>query len=81
MRFSAFAVHGPVTALLRFMRGLAEIPGERLEPGDIVTIGAVACALPIRLGEVWSSAIVGTRLPGLTLACVGGHSRGCHFVF
>ena len=61
---------GPVSALLHFIRGLAEISGEWLKPGDIVTTGTVTRAFPIRPGEVWSSEIIGVKLPGLTLACV-----------
>jgi 2-keto-4-pentenoate hydratase len=60
----------PVSALLHFVRGLAESSQERLAPGDIVTTGTVTRAHPIKPGEVWSSQIVGLALPGLTLECV-----------
>ncbi len=66
----ANVLDGPLSALLHFVRGLAEVSGERLNPGDIVTTGTVTRAFPVGPGETWSSAVLGLPLPGLTLACV-----------
>lgn len=66
----ANVLDGPLSALLYFLRGLAEVSGERLRPGDIVTTGTVTRAFPISAGERWSTQIEGLPLPGLALACV-----------
>jgi 2-oxo-3-hexenedioate decarboxylase len=58
---------GPVHALLHFVRGLAEISGERLSPGAIVTTGTVTRAFPVHPGETWSTELIGLPLPGCSL--------------
>lgn len=66
----ANVLDSPVSALLHFVRGLDQVTGERLAPGDIVTTGTVTRAFPVHSGERWSSDVVGLPLPGLTLAFV-----------
>ncbi len=58
---------GPLEALRHFVRGLAEMTGEQVAPGDIVTTGTITRAFPVASGQRWSSAVSGLPLPGLTV--------------
>jgi 2-oxo-3-hexenedioate decarboxylase len=57
----------PLAALAHFVRGLAEMSGERLKAGDVVTTGTVTRAFPMKPGETWSSEVIGLPLDGLAL--------------
>ena len=63
----ANVLDSPVAALLHFVRGLAEVSGVRLSPGDLVTTGTVTRAFPVAAGETWSTRVLGLPLPGLSL--------------
>jgi 2-oxo-3-hexenedioate decarboxylase len=59
---------GPLSALLHFVRGLAERPLSRgIAPGDLITTGTVTRAFPIIEGETWSTTLKGIDLPAMTL--------------
>jgi 2-keto-4-pentenoate hydratase len=63
----ANVLDSPLSALGHFVRGLHEVSGERLKPGDVVTTGTVTRAFPVRAGETWRTEIVGPPLSGLTI--------------
>ena len=62
------ALDGPLHALSHFVRGLDEISGERLKPGEIVTTGTLTQALPVHSGETWTTEISGLPLDGIKIA-------------
>jgi len=67
----ACEVHGPLLAFAYLAEMLSE--QSRFEPvqaGEIVTTGTLTPALPIALGETWSTTLDGIELPGLSLALV-----------
>lgn len=65
---AANVLDGPLSALRRFIRGLAENPLPiGLRPGDLVTTGTVTRAFPIAPGERWSTQVRGLPLAGLDI--------------
>jgi 2-oxo-3-hexenedioate decarboxylase len=51
--------------LVTVLRGLPQFPS--IAAGEIVTTGTLTAALPVQPGEIWSTALSGIELPGLTL--------------
>ncbi|MEO7404583.1 MAG: fumarylacetoacetate hydrolase family protein, partial [Burkholderiales bacterium] len=65
----ANVLDSPLLAVEQFLRLLTEQSAfAPLAAGEIVTTGTLTAALPIRVGEVWSTALAGIALPGLSLA-------------
>ncbi len=62
----ANALGGPVLALSHLVAELAR-RGEALSPGEWVTTGTLADAMPIAAGQRWETRLTGTSLPGLSL--------------
>lgn len=66
---AANVLGGPLSAFHHFVDGMAAMPMQRgIEPGDLVTTGTVTRAFPIRKGELWSTAVEGLPVEGLSLA-------------
>lgn len=60
----------PVKAVAHLVEVLARQPDARpLQAGEIVTTGTITTAWPLRAGEVWTSALEGIALPGLSVGC------------
>jgi len=63
----ANALDGPVQALSHFVRALAEVSGERVLPGEIVTTGTLTQAHRVAPGETWTTKVSGLPLDGMAL--------------
>jgi 2-oxo-3-hexenedioate decarboxylase len=56
----------PVKALTFLLREIARFPGTRpLAAGEIVTTGTITEAMPLAMGQTWTTKLTGIGLPGL----------------
>lgn len=59
----------PLVAAAHLIAVLAKQPhAEPLHAGELLTTGTLTAALPIRAGEIWSTALDGIALPGMSVA-------------
>ena len=62
---------GPLSALRFLVEELARFPtSEPLQAGEIVTTGTLTEAMPVAVGQVWSTELVGIPIKGLRLRFV-----------
>jgi len=65
---STNVLDGPVSALRHFVGLLARDPvNPPLAAGEIVTTGTLTRAMPVKAGEIWSTALQGIALDGIKL--------------